>query len=220
MEPDHTRTKSKWSSLLRYTFRKWQSWVLLLVVSSLILALFTHPIWTRDRLFGDFLDPVFGILTAISATIAAFIANQNEWEEGLEKRLDVFFVINEAGAGRVVMACREAYLANEGDIRNWALQIGRQWGGQLSIEPVIDLDPARICVDAQGAYKRHGIYLFLSQLPPVHRSHTFHLWLRQESSSQVHNQRSYYNSFPSYAEIKQFGIDHWINSNSHAQLPQ
>lgn len=76
-----------------------------------------------------------GMVTFLVAMVVWHLTVLREYRDRLPKRLNVEFVYE----GRRVFRCEDAYLAGEGDIRAWALQIGQQMNNneRLNFDPDI-----------------------------------------------------------------------------------
>lgn len=86
-------------------------------------------------------DPALAVSGFIlPAVIWLYYIFNNDWKDGLTKRLTVHFVLKD----NYVLTCFESNLSSEGDIRNWGQQIGSQMngGGILSLLPYIKTQPA------------------------------------------------------------------------------
>lgn len=106
-----------------------------------------------------------------------------DWENSLSRRLTVWFLyprpstdtgdsarpVAPAGAlGQVALLCKEAYLADEGDIRAWGQSIGGQMAKTpfLAFEPKITQTPRQIVWPKDDAPFLHYHVLFrLTDLP-------------------------------------------------------
>lgn len=104
--------------------------------------------------FDSYIDPIAGIMTLLVAIGIALIGYQREWLESLPKTLTVHYVYD----GKYYLSCYYADLASEGDIRNWAQQIGLQMtnGAFLDFNPFFNLNsPEVITLEPRGRKTKH-----------------------------------------------------------------
>lgn len=110
------------------------------------------------------------ILTFATASFLGLRGFLQDWEKSLPKKLTVSFIYR----GQEVMRCDNAYLAHEGDIRNWGQQIGGQMAAAtlgkrvvLNFNPDIEHTQGRVRKDEHGAYFVHySAKFYLIDLPP------------------------------------------------------
>ena len=158
----------------------WQIWQVILFAFKekrllIFLALTIFVLVTAVVLFGQdesithntwwtIVEPIIGVSTLVVA-IAVWIGElYRDWEAILAKRLTVRFIYNE----RPVFICENAYLAGEGDIRNWAQQIGAQMSGcpKLRFEPFIQQAAPKVIRDDKGQiFKLYDVTFTLTELP-------------------------------------------------------
>ena len=100
----------------------------------------------------------FGVLWAVF-----FGEADEDWEDALDKRLNVYFQIG----GKTRMVCYEAHLPHEGDIRNWAQQIGRQMcdGEYLEFSPYLDLQELGVVIRDSESFKLYQAEIYLKRVP-------------------------------------------------------
>ena len=129
----------KLSNFLNYAFRSRLAFLLLFLLAA-VLALWILPFWNaniKDNIYWEFSKWIIQVATLCVAVLVAFGEMWQDWAEQLPKKLTVFFEYD----GRTLMVCKDVYLAGEGDIRQWGMQLGRQMmgGGNvfLSFDPFI-----------------------------------------------------------------------------------
>ena len=90
----------------------------------------------------EFLDPFAGIATLFVAIGIALENYHKTWKESLPKVLTVHYTLN----GVYHLSCFYADLTSEGDIRNWAQQIGQQMtgGAFLDFHPFFDFEQPKM----------------------------------------------------------------------------
>ena len=84
--------------------------------------------------------------------------------DSLPKKLTVAFVFE----NQVVLLCRNAYLASEGDIRTWGQQIGRQMndGKDVHFEPYIRQQDMGVVVDKNDCrFQAYRVQFTLREKP-------------------------------------------------------
>lgn len=151
--------------------------------------------WNNNRLFqfkegwyGNWIDPSFTIITLIVTTIFAIIANAENWNNKLPKRLTIHFVLPpESGQKdlKIIFTCLEAYLSGESDIRQWAQQIGRQkFGRDLDFFPYItQVDPVISYSNSLKDYKLYEVFIFLRKKPLTINELQYTVWDDNEDDS-------------------------------------
>ncbi len=121
-----------------------------------------------------------GFLTLAVAVIVWHGETREDWENALPNRMSVFF-FGPAFEGKEplpVIVCRNVWLAGEGDLRQWAMQVATQSVNTAypSKNPVrfLDFEPA-VCagqgvtlVDEMGrAHKHYSVRFNLTILPEI-----------------------------------------------------
>lgn len=132
--------------------------VFILFVLSIIMSRL-HESWL-DWIRWDMVITLvsFGVLWAVF-----FAEADQDWEASLEKRLNVYYRVE----GQTCMVCYEAHLPHEGDIRNWAQQIGRQMchGEYLDFSPYLDLDDLGVVNRSGHSFKLYQAVIYLKRVP-------------------------------------------------------
>ena len=125
---------------LAHLFRRYRNLVLVTAVVVSALLYFVRP----DATSFTWLDGTVTYATLAVAIFVWFGEAHEEWSARLPKRLTVVFAHEGDDARKPpqpVLVCKDAYLADEGDIRAWGQQIGRQLaGGALKFDPFIQQD--------------------------------------------------------------------------------
>lgn len=165
--------------ILNYALKnRKQALLLSFLIFSLVLLLIIVTQWIEGKSFflvsnwvpglkwwTEWLDPFIGVGVFLIAFNVWLSELRQEWSEQLEKRLTVLFYFE----NKELFRCEEAFLSNEGDIRSWSQQIGRQManGQLLMFEPFIDVAPLSIEFDyTKKAYFRHyKTKIFLIEKP-------------------------------------------------------
>lgn len=108
--------------------------------------------------WADWLDPW---ITMTTLAVASFLGAR-AWVDELPKRLNVHF----KSGDRYALTCWEASLAGEGDIRQWAQQIGRQMAhGLLDFDPYPDISAPKTAGGALGLRRVYEITISLTTEP-------------------------------------------------------
>lgn len=126
--------------------------------------------WFSDRLFPfsadalwEWLDPVSGIMSLVLTFVVLYNQAYQRWEDGLEKRLDVDFVLK--GQDKPIIQVKNAFLAGEADIRAWGQQLGRQIMGDMHLDLSWDRSVPVIKKDGAEVVKSYTLTIFLVDDP-------------------------------------------------------
>lgn len=114
------------------------------ILGSIIVVVLTAAASPWDEGWWGFVEPVLAVVVVAVALMIWMGEARQDLENSLPKRLNVRFVDM---SGNLIMRCRGAYLAGEGDIRAWGQQIGRQMAGnrdQLEFYPDIRQEPGEL----------------------------------------------------------------------------
>jgi hypothetical protein len=117
---------------------------------------------------GDWWGKVSSLLTVAALGVALLVWHgevRENWEQSLPKLLTAIFVFQEKdGHATPVMACVDASLTGESDIRAMGQQIGLQLNGlSLGITPSIEVIEPR--VDSKAHVKKYVAYFYLDRMP-------------------------------------------------------
>ena len=135
------------------------------------------------------LQNVVGFLTLVVAVVVWLGELREDWEEALPKRMSVFFFLDRSKDGctrdepeHPVIVARNVWLAGEGDLRQWAMQVAAQavtayvkvdHPAQLRLDfgPDLFSSPKCILADSRGKPHQHYTIRFnLTHLPaPLER---------------------------------------------------
>lgn len=145
--------------------------------------------------YDHIIGPLITMLTFFTALLLGVYNIFSEWKNSLEKRLTVFFIYyypaNGSDVGKdsmqndfikkhnlkpdtpyCLMICEEASLSDEGDIRAWGQQLGRQIeDGTLGFYPFYTLGNNREVVrvmDSAGVKhltRQYVLFVFLEKIP-------------------------------------------------------
>lgn len=153
--------------ILRHAARAQRPRLLTLLIGALIAVL---VLCALGNSWWAWAEPVIALVTLAVAVIIWYGEAAEDWEESLPKRLTAEFWFAEPGRSeRLVMVCRHAPLADEGDIRSWAIALGGQMDcgkRTLKYRPDFLLDPPEIVLGPDGAPCRHyRIRFTLDELP-------------------------------------------------------
>lgn len=117
-------------------------------------------------------DPVLGLSTFLVAIVIWLSNTAKDWEERLSKKLTVSYLLL-SDNNREVIRCENAFLAHEGDIRNWGQSLGQQSIGKDTEHRLIYFDYSNtmilekpIIVPGQKEFYKHYVAIFyLKSLP-------------------------------------------------------
>lgn len=145
----------------------------LLVVLLVAVYIFLTPNGKPRTDWWSWVEPVSGCATLAVAALVWYGELKQDWRNSLPKRLTVQFVFKPPSTDdyKVVMRCRDAYLAGEDDIRQWGQQLGLQMADneRLEFHPMVYVneDPIR------GNIRRYTATFVLSALPGKNHAETF-----------------------------------------------
>ncbi len=125
----------------------------------------------QDNWWIKWFDPVIGLSTFIVAIVIWLMNTAKYWEDSLDKKLSV--VYKESG-GRTVIQIENAFLAHEGDIRQWGQTLGRQAVGKgkdgrdiyFDINSNIVLEKPVVVKNNSTYFKHYSVLFMLTKLPP------------------------------------------------------
>ncbi|MGB1216774.1 MAG: hypothetical protein ACPG5P_02800 [Saprospiraceae bacterium] len=154
------KKRNRLGSVLKYIykFKKGEVFVAIGIFSLIfILVVVSQTLAGKAPNFSNFvglkwwteaIDPLIGVAVFVMTIFLWYAKNDMDWENKLEKRLTVGFVYD----GDELLRCIGAYLAGEGDIRAWGMQIGAQMSGRrfLKLEPNIKYFKPQIIEDRSG----------------------------------------------------------------------
>jgi len=137
-----------------------------IVVSVLVIGLVPlgeTPNWWKS--WGSLIIPLTILSTAL---LIGFVGLFFEWEDNLEKRLNVSFKYKKDGRNEWIdcMQCKNVYLASESDIRAWGQQLGQQMNNnqRLNFYPFMDGDLPEIKKSESGeSYKLYDLKIYLTK---------------------------------------------------------
>jgi len=131
--------------------------VLSLCATVLWLLSFTNLAWNTWEPW----DRIATVVSFVMLIAVYLVEAAEDWEQELPLRLDAYFVYQ----GQTIMVCYGAHLPHEGDIRNWAQQIGFQMSGnqRLNFSPYIDLQMLGIEHHSGQSCKRYQAVFYLKE---------------------------------------------------------
>jgi len=111
--------------------------------------------------WGHWLEPYMALATFVFALFIWYNEKRQDWQMSLPKKLTIHFIFND----KYIMTCHEAYLAHEGDIRNFGQQIGKQMNNNknLSMYPYMKQETKRL--SECGSYYIYEATIYLSKNP-------------------------------------------------------
>ncbi len=117
-------------------------------------------------------DAVIGITTFLIAFFVWLGETNQDWENKLPKKLTVKFKYKfpEQSEWQLIMKCSNAFLAGEGDIRQWAQQIGKQMNNDnwLNFLPFMELsDTPKNQKKGKKWYKFYEVTIYLTKKPDI-----------------------------------------------------
>ena len=178
-------------AIARFAWAQRRGHLLTVGLSSALVFSIAIGLAARRGTFADevFTWPFWEPTLQFSILVIAFVVWWGEvaqdWENGLPRRLTVWFLYprqpadpvqssahpepkGPAGAlGQVALLCEEAYLADEGDIRTWGQSIGGQMAkGFLSFEPdIVQTQRRRVWREGDGDFLHYHVLFRLTELP-------------------------------------------------------
>jgi hypothetical protein len=112
-------------------------------------------------------DPLLGLSTFLVAIVIWLTNTAMDWEDNLEKKLTIIY--KHSLDNREVIRCEKAYLAHEGDIRNWGQSLGQQTIGNTKVRFLFNaskFDKVDKIEKLNNRYFKHYIATFyLVELP-------------------------------------------------------
>lgn len=142
-----------------------QKWLIVgMLVIIAVGCVFVRP-WNGEDANAEWYkgwDVVFSLSTLAVAVLVWLAEMRQEWENSLPKKLNALFYLGD----RLVMCCRNAPLASEGDIRAWAQQLGAQMANEkfLGLHPRFTINN-RIESTIAGTFRLYEIRMTLSEMP-------------------------------------------------------
>lgn len=115
-------------------------------------------------------------------TIIIGIQNANsKWEKNLDKKLTAHFKVRDEKDGNKwndLMCCKKVSLANEGDIRAFTQQIGRQMTGvnQLKFDLNYDREKPKIIRMGKKWVKHYEVTYYLTEFPKGYTDTGYKVW--------------------------------------------
>lgn len=115
----------------------------------LIALVFLLGIWyglddDHSNVFWEWIDPVAGIMTFVTTLVIFGFQARKNWEDSLEKMLNVEYIYTGGETEIVIAKIENAYLAGESDVRQWAQSLGQQIMGNLDFDMNWDELPRKI----------------------------------------------------------------------------
>lgn len=164
----------KFFAQLRYMFRHQRLQMLItLLVFFGIYWFVNSPMGQKDfTWWTQNWDAVIGITTFLIAFFVWLGETNQDWENKLPKKLTVTFMYRENtdAEWKKMMCCRNAFLAGEGDIRQWAQQIGKQMNNDnyLNFLPFMRMEKAPMAQKKEGNwYKFYEVTIYLTKKPDL-----------------------------------------------------
>lgn len=115
------------------------------------------------------LDPVSAIFTFLITIVILYNQANEKWKNSLEKRLDIDYIVstNSDEKDKLIAEVKNAYLAGESDIRQWAQQLGMQMFGKLDFDMNWDDEKPIIKKDNKSReyYISNKITMYLTSNP-------------------------------------------------------
>lgn len=117
-------------------------------------------------------DPVTGLSTFLVAIVIWLSNTAKDWEDRLDKKLTVIYQLPSEN-NREVIRCENAFLAHEGDIRNWGQSLGQQTIGKNQQHRLVYFDFSNsmevrqpdIKLSNGHFYKHYTAIFYLKSLP-------------------------------------------------------
>ena len=125
-----------------------------------------------DSWWGGWGDPILGVSTFLIALVIWLTNIAKDWEERLDKKVSVSYLLV-SDNNREVIRCENAFLAHEGDIRNWGQSLGQQTIGKntqnrlvyFDYSNTIKMDSPEVVKNNSEFYKHYTATFFLKNLP-------------------------------------------------------
>ncbi len=126
-------------------------------------------LWNIERWWNAWGDPFIGLSTFLVAIVIWLTNIAIDWENRLDKKLTVTYKYGD----KEVVKCKKAYLAHEGDIRNWGQTLGRLAVGNSSDDRDYSFKYNSSKFERKDSVVKKGMYFFkhfdaiffLSELP-------------------------------------------------------
>lgn len=117
-------------------------------------------------------DPIIGILTFFVAVAIWLMNAAKYWEDRLGLKLSVIY---KDSNGREVIIVEKAFLAHEGDVRNWGQTLGRQAVGKGSdgrdlyfeLTSSIIMNKPEVVKGDNSYYKHYTVIFIFTKLPAI-----------------------------------------------------
>ncbi|MEQ1826570.1 MAG: hypothetical protein ABL921_11520 [Pirellula sp.] len=156
--------------MIRFIWKRQGSYIAIyvtvLVVVGIVIACFG---WNAVAVAGDWWGKCSALLgvAAIGVATLVWIGEINEdWEESLPKTLTaVFFMYGPEESRTPIMACINASLTGESDIRAMGQQIGLQLNEKKPLDMTPSIKVLEPYVDKESGIKRYMAYFYLDQVP-------------------------------------------------------
>ncbi|MFA8436813.1 MAG: hypothetical protein ACEPOZ_20085 [Marinifilaceae bacterium] len=158
------------------------AFVVLFVISG-IISLYPAPTFIKTgfhKFFTYTADPFFAIAAGVFGLIIWSNQNRRKFIEELPKRMTVHFKWND----KIIASCYESALAHEGDIRQWAQQIGRQMLGEnFKMYPYFNIDTP--IVAKSETEMSQGKYSWMKEKPLPIRLYNVTVFLNADSPQNI-----------------------------------
>ena len=169
-----------WRDLLLFQIANHRAWISPFVGIAVVLFTLVWVSGTNevsfdtgqiDNWWGKWGDPILGLATFLVAVVIWLTNTAKDWEDRLDKLLTVSYI--DLNTNREVIRCENAFLAHEGDIRNWGQTLGRQSIGKnpkgfynsFDFSNILEMKPPEIRHQGQKFYKHYMATFFLTALP-------------------------------------------------------
>ncbi len=133
--------------------------ILFVVCMALLILLVVRPVFidpkSANTEWWNWAEPIIGFLTLGTALSVWLGELRQDWENNLPKRLNVFFHYKDHNR----LICKGLRLADEGDIRALAQQVGKQMNENnlLEFEPFIMQEKYRLTTEKGKNFKEYTV---------------------------------------------------------------
>lgn len=144
------------NNFFKYLLSRIPLYLFVSVVAVIIYQLIAEK-WILKNDTTDVIN-LITMLTFIAAIFIGILELREEYESNLPKLLTVQFLLQD----KIIYECQNAPLAHEGDIRNWAQQIGKQMNNDkdLPLDPRFNVIEDKKPKQVSGIRYKHYLVIY------------------------------------------------------------
>lgn len=158
--------------LLRFIWRQSKAQVITvgMLFAIAMMIVFKQPLasvaWKAT--YSDFLSPIIAFGTLLVAIGVWYNEQRENWQEQMEKRLNIIYLLEREGKWTPHGTILNAPLTGEGDIRSWGQSIAQtilpqeQNGGTAARINFTGFKMVNTRVERRSQYRYYGLLIFLS----------------------------------------------------------